>query len=114
MADTSTSPEVEVWLDPAGRPAELHYCGPIPAEAEWFPEGPGQLTPRRYELRMLDGSGVEGFTVFPLAPWSPYDAVYDVLVAGGWEAPAQTAAELCEHGLSAELCEGPGHYGADR
>jgi hypothetical protein len=106
----------EVWTDPAGVRAELIPVANDPElDAEWYPDFPGQRPPRSYELRSGDGSVVRSDTVFPLEPWSWYDAISDRLAADGWSPPALDPAELeqCVHGLSASLCAGPGHYPSD-
>lgn len=116
----------EAWTDPAGRLAELvavahPTAAPLAAEGYpedyeddgWFADFPGQRPPQSYELRsVVDGSVLRSDTVFPVEPWSWYDAIADRLVADGWTPPAPTEAELeeCEHGLSAMLCSGPNHY----
>jgi hypothetical protein len=92
--------EAEVWLDPLGRPAHLTFLGsPEAAFPEltadedyepWFPEGPGQRPPVVYELRNAANPRLRlTRTVFPLEPWSPYDAITDILVREGWTPPAQ-------------------------
>ena len=109
----------EVWLDPLGRPAHLIPLGfPCQADDEdpWFAEDPGQLPPYTYELRNVANPRLAlRLTVCAYEPWTSYDAIFDVLVGDGWTPPPPTDAELatCEHGLSALLCAGPGHYPKD-
>ena len=102
----------EIWTSPDGIACELFYVGGVD---DWFPEGPGQRPPARYELRVHGHRDivVEEHTVFPLEPWSPYDAISDRLIAYGWEPPPSEPEPDCEHGLSANLCHGPNHYPED-
>lgn len=105
--------EAEIWVSPDGIPCELTPVDlPVDDEEPWFPESPGQRPPRAYELRAVgDASNVvEHFTVFPVEPWSPYDAVSDRLRAYGWEPPEPEPYVECEHGLNFDLCAGPMHY----
>ena len=104
----------EIWTSPDGLPAALTLVE-LPPLADgddgWFPEGPGELPPRSYEMR-VGPIAVWERTVFPYEPWSPYDAVSDILRHEGWTPPPPTDAEMaeCEHGMSARYCSGPGHY----
>lgn len=102
----------EVWESPAGVAATLEPVDVPGLLDEWYPESPGARPPRVY--RMVDAAGltVTEFTVFPVEPWSWYDAASDLLVKEGWTPPPPTAEDLavCEHGLSVSLCAGPGHY----
>jgi hypothetical protein len=90
----------EVWIDPTGRPVELEYVGltgdgeegPDGETYEWFPESPGHLHPRTYLV-----GGIE-FVVFPVEPWSPYDAIADILLRDGYTPPPPTEAELARIG----------------
>lgn len=90
--------ETEVWIDPLGRPATLTYLGsPEDAYPEmtqeeyyepWYPDFPGQLPPVVYELRNVANPRLRLLrTVFPLAPWTPYDAISDILAREGWVPP---------------------------
>jgi hypothetical protein len=111
--------ESEVWTTSEGVSVELRPVPWPPLEADedpWFPESPGHLPPVKYHLvAVATGEVVDERVVFPVAPWSPYDAVSDLLLRDGYEPPPLTEAELaeCEHGLSAALCAGPGHYPPD-
>lgn len=105
----------EIWLDPLGRPAELRHVGLTAYDGDdaWYAEQPGQLHPHTYEVRNVANPRLRlTRVVFPVEPWSPYDAISDLLVRDGWTPPAATVEELatCEHGLSAQLCAGPNHY----
>jgi hypothetical protein len=105
---------VTVWLEPAA-------FDPCPDDdgcddEGWFAESPGQRPPQRYLLRStVTGDVLDDFVVFPVEPWSPYDAASDRLIRDGYQPPTPTAEELaeCEHGLSQQLCAGPGHYPPD-
>jgi hypothetical protein len=99
----------EVWTDRDGRAATLHYAGTVEG---WFAEGPGQRAPACYELWAGERL-VATHTVFPVEPWSAYDAISDRLVAEGWDGPPVEDPGVCPHGLSAALCAGPGHYPLD-
>lgn len=95
------------WRSPTGRLAVLVA---VPGAAEgWYPEGPGQRPPQRYQL-IRDGAVLDDRTVLPLAPWSAFDAVADALHADGWTETAEPDPARCAHGLSLSLCAGPGHY----
>lgn len=111
----------ETWRSPAGVPAVLTPYTPepyVPDDDEeyydegWYADFPGQRPPQSYRMVTLWGVTVDDFTVFPLDPWSPYDAASDRLVREGWTPPPPTDEELaqCEHGLSLRLCAGPEHY----
>lgn len=114
------SEDYEIWLDPMGRPAKLICLGhPKPVVDEdgysedWFPEQPGQRPPVEYRIEAVHNARLAlREVVFPVEPWSPYDAISDRLVANGFTPPPPTEAEMaqCEHGLSAQLCSGPNHY----
>lgn len=101
---------IEVWTSPDGRLAALN---PIRSTHDWYPEGPGHRPPQTYEMTDDNGDPIESFTVFPVEPWSPYDAAFDRLRGMGWVPPVQEPEPTCEHGLSASLCAGPGHYPMD-
>lgn len=109
--------EFEVWTSPDGVAVELRAAPapPVgPDEDYWFPESPGHLPPRWYHLVAVGTDTVVAeHTVFPVAPWSPYDAISDRLVREGFTPPPLTEAELaeCEHGMSAMSCSGPNHFG---
>ena len=107
---TNTAPAPEIWISPKGNPGELHYVGTID---EWYADFPGQRPPACYELRQVGGSGLMRYTVFPLEPWSAYDAISDTLRRDGWTPPTAEEMAECEHGLSAALCAGPMHYPMD-
>lgn len=106
--------EYEIWLDPLGRPARLIPVGmPDYGDDPWFPEQPGQRPPYEYRIEAVHNPRLAlREVVFPVEPWSPYDAISDRLVARGWTPPAPTEEEMaeCEHGLSARWCSGPNHY----
>jgi len=102
----------EIWISADGLPAELTLVDFAPladGDDGWFPEGPGERPPRAYEMR-VGPNVVWERVVFPVAPWSPYDAVADILVAEGWAPPPSDDDAECEHGMSARLCSGPRHY----
>ena len=132
MSETTTNTEVEapeVWhLD--GRPFHLHvrdldaemaaYYAANPDEEDygddgWFPESPGERPPVAYKLVPVDGVGDDHHYTVRGAYYCAYDDVAYMLVRDGWTPPPLTEAELatCEHGLSARLCAGPGHYPMD-
>ena len=114
-----TMPEDETFTNERGIAAILTPApfpdGPDGDDFEWFAEGPGQRPPQFYEMRsVVTNEVVESFVVYPVEPWSPYDAAYDKLVSWGWTRHGgDPEPETCEHGLSANLCAGPGHYPAD-
>lgn len=106
MTDTWT------WITERGAratvvPVALHTDDPDP----WYPEQPGDRPPQAYEITV---GRAEPFTevVYPTEPWSPADAIADRLRALGWQdTTRQPEPELCEHGLSADLCADPiTHY----
>lgn len=111
--------ETETWICPdSGRHAHLI---PVPMTAddiddayEWYPEEAGQRPPQAYEMHVprIDGTKlvIAFFTVFPVEPWSAYDAISDKLRRYGWVQVNPYVPETCEHGLSADLCSGPNHY----
>lgn len=105
----------ELWSVPegnfAGQLVELRPA-PWPDDFEWFAEGPGQRSPQFYDLALKDGTIVRSTVVFPCEPWSPYDAISDKLRAEGYERQdhPDDRHDVCEHGLSANLCSGPNHY----
>ena len=79
-----------------------------PDDFDWYPEGPGQRMPQFYTV------GDRTFPVFPLEPWSPAEALSDLLTSWGWEdLTPQPETLLCDHGLSLDLCSGPNHYGEE-
>jgi hypothetical protein len=80
----------------------------------WFAESAGQRAPQRYEMRTLVGFPVEVHVVFPVEPWTAYDAISDRLIREGWTPPVADMVGECEHGLSADLCFGPNHYYDER
>lgn len=89
-------------------------CRPVATDLDgWYPEAPGQREPQSYELRNIETGEVERVTVFPVEPWSAYDAITDVLTARGWFNGDRLDRGTCEHGMSADLCAGPGHYPVD-
>lgn len=96
----------EVWTHDDGSTAELVVADTDPGD--WFPESPGHRPPVTYELRSA-GVAVGVWTVFPVEPWGPWDALVDLLAREGWRPPAEEY-RTCEHGLSADLCAGPNHY----
>jgi hypothetical protein len=106
----------EYWIIPegnfAGQLAELRPDA-LPDDFEWYPDGPGQRMPQAYSLHLQDSRVVKSFMVFPVEPWSPYDAACDKLRDQGYEMVGGRQPETCEHGLSADLCAGPGHYPMD-
>ena len=109
------SEDYEIWLDPMGRPARLIPVG-TPNLDGWYADEPGQRPPYQYRIEAVHNPRLAlTETVFPYEPWSPYDAISDRLTANGFTPPAPTEAEMavCEHGLSAQLCSGPGHYPMD-
>jgi|PlaIllAssembly_1097288.scaffolds.fasta_scaffold00151_3 hypothetical protein len=117
-----TTMEAEIWTTAEGVAAKLLPVDFEPYDGddeefggyEWFPEGPGQRPPQRYVLEAVEtGEIIFDYTVFPYAPWSPYDAIFDVLMKEGFTPPPPTEAELalCEHGMSANGCSGPNHFG---
>jgi hypothetical protein len=113
----SAAKDFEVWTDPVGRLAYLIPLGlPDLGEEGWYADEPGQLPPFEYRIEAVHNPRLAiRRVVLPLAPWGPYAAISDVLVAEGWTPPPLTEDELamCEHGLSANLCAGPGHYPMD-
>jgi hypothetical protein len=104
--------EYEIWTDPLGRPARLVPVGrPDDGDEPWFAEGPGQLPPYEYRVEAVHNPRLAlREVVLPLAPWTAYDAIFDRLVARGWNPPPATEEATCEHGLSASLCGGPMHW----
>lgn len=104
----------EVWMDPQGRPAYLIPVGaPDFGEDGWYADQPGQRPPFEYRIQAAHNERLAlKWVVFPVEPWSPYDAISDILVAEGFTPPSPSADELltCQHGLSLSLCAGPGHY----
>jgi len=110
----------EIWIDPQGRPAYLIPVGPptlVDEDGEgWYPDQPGQRPPYEYRIQAAHNERLAlKRVVFPVEPWSPYDAISDTLIREGFTPPAPTAEELatCQHGLSLSLCAGPGHYPQD-
>lgn len=106
----STNPEV--WISPEGEEVALNCLGDKGFD-DWYPEEPGQRHPMRYAMVNEAGQDVYAFTVFPLEPWSPYDAASDHLAALGYVMRDEPVFETCEHGMDANLCAGPGHYPMD-
>jgi hypothetical protein len=104
----------ELWTSPDGFVCELVPV-PWPDEFEWYADQPGQRPPRFYELTSVDDVFTEERVVYPVEPWSPYDAISDQLIRDGWTGPPPTEEQLatCEHGLAAWLCAGPEHYPMD-
>ena len=93
MQDTPTNSDSWLWLT-----LRDQYVNVVPVpgagdgyEAEdgewvegWYPESPGERPPQAYELRTLGTGEVERVTVYPVEPWSAYDAITDQLLARGW------------------------------
>jgi len=80
----------------------------------WYPDFPGEREPVAYELHdTATGEVAWERTIRPLDPWSAYDAVSDVLLRAGFVPPPSPDRGVCEHGMAADLCEGPNHYGYD-
>ena len=50
----------------------------------WFAEEPGQKPPVTFSLITEDGQVFDQITVFPLEPWTAWDAIEDRLMADGW------------------------------
>lgn len=110
---TTTTATDWVWITSKGHRVDV-VPADWPAEFEWFAEGPGQRPPQFYDLRNLTTGEVAETVVFPYEPWSPADAISDKLRAWGWtDTTTYDDAGTCEHGLSASLCAGPGHYPMD-
>lgn len=80
----------EVWFSPDGVRCYLHPYVPEPPDSEewepWYPEQPGMRPPQSYKMVRVDPPNTieDDFTVFPVDPWSPYDAASDRLVREGW------------------------------
>lgn len=92
---------------------ELDEWYSVGGDEGWYPDFPGEREPLLYELIDVDtGVVVDSFVSRPYEPFNWYDAVSDELTREGWEGPPPTEEDLavCEHGLSARLCSGPGHY----
>jgi len=107
-----TAEDYEVWVSPKGTPCHLVPVA-TPADFEWFAEEPGDRAPQFYEMRHVGtGTVVASPVAWPVAPWSPYDAISDKARAAGWRCLDDEGREdrQCEHGLSLELCSGPLHY----
>jgi hypothetical protein len=86
-------------------------CRPVATNLDgWYPEAPGERAPQSYDLRNIETGEVERVTVYPVEPWSAYDAITDVLTARGWFNGDRQDSGTCEHGMAADLCAGPGHY----
>ena len=79
----------------------------------WYPESREEREPVTYRLDNLTTGESITRTVYPLAPWNAADAISDVCWKWGWEDTTYVDPGKCEHGLSADLCAGPGHYPAD-
>jgi hypothetical protein len=106
--------EVEAFT-PDGRPAVAVAAPALPledGEEPWFAEAPGQREPRRFLLVDATGSVLEELVVAPTGGWGYLDALTDMLVGRGWTFPTAPY-EVCPHGMSADLCSGPGHYPMD-
>ena len=106
---TTTTPTAWNWKNQNGAPMTVTPTG-WPDGFEWFAEGPGQRPPTFYELRSTRTGATEVMAVFPVEPWSAYDAAGDKLRGRGWSDCSPVDHELCEHGLAAAMCYGPGHY----
>lgn len=107
----------EIWTDPQGRPAYLIPVG-VPApdfgDEGWYADEPGQRPPYEYRIQAAHNPRLAlKRIVFPYEPWSPYDAISDILVADGFTPPTAEPEAECVHGLSLSLCAGPGHYPQD-
>ena len=118
MTTSASLPDHEVWTDPLGRPAYLIPVGApdFGEDDPWYPDFPGQRPPFEYRIEAVHNPRLAfKRVVFPYEPCSPYDAISDILIGEGFNPPPCTEAELamCEHGLSAQLCAGPGHYPMD-
>lgn len=110
------SDNLERWIVPPGRfGGQLAELVPVllPDDFEWYPEAPGQRTPQEYHMVLDDGTVIHDFMVFPVEPWSAYDAAVDKLTNRGYKMVGGRVPETCEHGLSADLCYGPNHYPED-
>lgn len=84
-----------IWIDNDGHLVDVH---PVPGAGEgyetedgewvegWYPEQPGERPPQRYEMTWLSTPTrpAEFHTVYPLEPWSAYDAITDELLSRGW------------------------------
>lgn len=114
--------QYEVWTDaegcqlmlvPTAFPAVVADDGDDDG-FEWYPDGPGQRPPQRYELQLLSGDPIAAHVVFPVEPWTAYDAISDRLIREGFTPPVSEPVGECEHGLSIDLCFGPNHYYDER
>ena len=81
--------------------------------SDWFPESPYERPPQTYRIDNNNTGESILTTVFPLEPWSAYDAIGDRLAGWGWTDTTYEDPGTCEHGMSAALCEGPNHYPMD-
>ena len=120
--DTEIDKASWIWLTLRD---EYIDCRPVPGAGDgyetedgewvegWYPEAPGERPPQAYELRNIETGEVERVTVYPVEPWSAYDAITDVLTARGWFNGDRLDRGTCEHGMAADLCAGPGHYPMD-
>jgi len=72
------------WRTDDGRIVDVVPTG-WPDDFEWFAEGPGQRPPQFYEVRELGKiKATDTFAVYPVEPWSAYDAASDKLRGWGW------------------------------
>jgi hypothetical protein len=110
--DTATA---EIWTDKLGRPAYLIPVGaPVSEDGEgWYADFPGQLPPYEYRIQAQHNPKLAiRKVVFPLAPWTAYDAITDFLLAEGF-VPFNVPQDLqCVHGLTASLCADPTNHWA--
>ncbi len=117
VRDFAAEQAAYVRLNPAAADEDDGY------DEGWYPDFAGDRPPVAYELVAVNGIAGPGGAVTEAkhyytvtgAYYSAYDEVAHMLYSDGWEGPPPTAEELaeCEHGLSARLCAGPGHYPMD-
>jgi hypothetical protein len=116
MNDFGPEP-VDLFTDSDGTLVRLDYAGSAPAEV--FAESPGLYCPSLYRMTgVADGGTVHEFVVFGEGGFSPYEMALHLAVSReGFEPvpaePSMNESLVCEHGLSAALCAGPGHYPMD-
>lgn len=103
--------EYWIWIDTDGWPVDVR---PVSGAGDgyetedgqwvegWLPDGPGQRPPQQYQVTWLEWSmGIHGIvrspsreaeyiTIYPLEPWSAYDAITDELHRRGWREQAPT------------------------
>lgn len=103
--------QCEKWLDPLGREAYLVPMGQPIDEDGWYPDEPGQRPPYMYRLVKADNPRLWlERVVVPYDPWSPYDAISDLLRHEGWKCLEEEDFQVCEHGMNAAHCGGPMHW----